>query len=325
MIIKKFKFSFKSLIKAWPIFVILLLSGAAVWLANQYLTSKTAEVEERLFDQAAKSKIKVVVPIRNLLAGEELSIATLATREVPREYVNSDALTQESIASYEGKKLVRSVTKGTPLLASFIAAYEFKPFSTTIADGTRAITIPVDEINSVSGMLTVGDKVDLLVMMQAPIVDAPNARQDMQLVPLLEGVTVQATGTFTKRELLAQSEQPERPTNGNRPAGSYNTITIAVLPRDAQKVVLAQQSGRIVALLRRPDDAAMFSQSLSTSEAFGYVQSKPPPRGPMISYIVGGSFSTGSQGLQAEVGVNPTSDAGGLDMQALTRLLQSNR
>lgn len=324
MIFKKDKLSFKSLTKVLPIFVILLLAGAAVWLANQYLTSKTQEVEESLRDQAAKARIKVVVPIRNLQAGEDLRIETLATREVPSEYVNSDALTQETVASYEGKKLVRDVIKGTPLLASFIAAYEFKPFSTTIADGTRAITIPVDEINSVSGMLTVGDKVDLLVLMQAPMLDAPNARQDMQLVPLLEGVTVQATGTFTKRELLAQSEQAERPENGNRPAGSYNTITIAVLPRDAQKVVLAQQSGRIVALLRRPDDAAMFSQSLSTSEAFGYVQSKPLPRGPMISYIVGGNFNTGSQGLMAEVGVNPASDAGALDMQALSRLLQSN-
>lgn len=310
----------KSLIKLWPIFLIIIMATLAVWMAYKYLDTRTAEVEERLSDKAAKTRIVVVVPIRDLNLGEELDISTLATREVPREYVNADALTQDTVSAYAGKKIIRKVSKGTPLLASFVAAYEFKPFSTSLEAGTRAITLPVDEINSVSGMLTVGDKVDILLLMQIP---SPRGaeRSEMQLIPLLEGITIRATGTTTQRELLAQTEAGG-PRSPNRAGGAYTTITIAVLPRDAQKIVLAQQAGRIIALLRRPDDAALYGERLTSSEVFGFEPPAVPKLGPTISYIVGGSFSTGSQGMQALTGNNPLAAAGG-NSEMLKRLMQS--
>lgn len=295
--------------KLWPIGLILVMTGLAVWTASRYLTGRTAEVEERLSDQAAKSVVTVVVPARNLQAGEELDLGSLVTRAIPREYVNADAITQDSVSGFVGKKLTRAVSKGTPLLQSFVASYEFKPFSTSIEAGTRAITLPVDEINSVSGMLTAGDKIDILVMTQMAM--TPEAgKGEMQLLPLLEGVTVRATGTTTQRELVAQVEQGAGRPSGSR-GGSYNTVTIAVPPRDAQRVVLAQQVGRIIALLRRPDDAALFGERLSTSEVFGIKAAPPVKSLETISYIVGGSFATGSQGMRAVAGQGVSAGAEG--------------
>lgn len=284
--------------KFWPVALIFLLTVLAVWSASNYLSTRSAEVEERLSDEAAKKRIQVVVPARDLMAGETLDLATLVLRSVPREYVNQDAITQESLDVFIGKKLTRPVSKGTPLLQSFIAAYEFKPFSTTIEPGTRAITLPIDEINSVSGMLTAGDKIDLLVMTQTPTVDTN--KTEMQLVPLMQDVTVQATGTTTQRELVAQTEfSAQKP---SMRTGSYNTVTISIPPREAQRVVLAQQLGRIVALLRRPDDPALYSEKLLASEIFGPIEQKPEIKRDTIAYLVGGSMSTGSQGILAEVG-----------------------
>ena len=296
-----FKSKFLGLKKLWPVFLILLMTGLAVWAASRYLTNRSAEVEEKFADQAAKSRIIAVVPVRDLLAGEELNIGVLVTRSVPREYVNQDAITQETLEPFLGKKLTRSVSKGTPLLQSFIAAYEFKPFSTSIEAGTRAITLPVDEINSVSGMLTAGDKIDIFVLTQLPVT-SDSGKTEMQLLPLLEGITVRATGTTTQRELVAQTEQGSSRQANGRSGGNYNTVTIAVPPRDAQRVVLAQQVGRIIALLRRPDDAALYGERLSTSEVFGIKTPVVPKNLNTISYIVGGSFSTGSQGMRAEAG-----------------------
>lgn len=296
----KFKQKLSAAKKFWPIGLILVLTILAVWSASSYLRNRTAEVEERLSDEAARSRIKVVVPVRNLEVGETLDLATLVLRSVPREYVNQDVITQEQIENYVGKKITRPVSKGTPLLLSFIAAYEFKPFSSTIEPGTRAITLPIDEINSVSGMLIAGDKIDLLVLTQAPSLDA--GKTEMQLIPLLQDVTVQATGTTTQRELVAQTEYgAQRPQSSGR--SNYNTVTISIEPRNAQRVVLAQQMGRIVALLRRPDDPALYGERLKASEIFG-----PPPAMPdeiqpdTIAYLVGGSLKTGSQGVLAEVG-----------------------
>ena len=310
-----FKSRLQGLKKLWPIGLILVMTGLAVWTASRYLTSRTAEVEERLADQAAKSRITVVVPVRDLLAGEEIDLEVLVTRSVPREYVNQDAITQDTLERYVGKKLTRPVSKGTPLLQSFVAAYEFKPFSTSIEAGTRAITLPVDEINSVSGMLTAGDKIDILVLTQIPLA-SDSGKTEMQLLPLLEGVTVRATGTTTQRELVAQTEQgANRP--GSRNGGNYNTVTIAVPPRDAQRVVLAQQVGRIIALLRRPDDAALYGARLSASEVFGIKAEAPPKNLNIISYIVGGSFSTGSQGMQALAGQETPGGANGDAMRKI--------
>jgi pilus assembly protein CpaB len=313
------KVNIKTLKKLWPLFLIIIMAFVAVWMAYRYLDTRTAEVEERLTDQAAKSRRLVVVPVRDLRPGEALDLATLATRDVPREYINADALTKESVGPYLGKKLTRAVTKGTPLLASFIATYDFKPFSTTLEPGTRAITLPVDEINSVSGMLTAGDKIDLLLLTQDTAMQGGMV-SNMQLIPLLEEIIVRATGTTTQRDMLAQAELG-LPRNPNRPAGSYTTITIAVHPRDAQKMVLAQQAGRIIALLRRPDDAALYRDRLTSNELFGIqdpVTSETETKLPTISYIIGGSFKTGSQGVRSYTGQAPN-DA---DPEALKKLLQ---
>lgn len=312
--------SFKSKLqgakKLWPIALILVMTGLAVWAASRYLTGRTAEVEERLSDKAAKALVTVVVPVRNLEVGEELTLGVLVTRQIPSEYVNQDAVTKATVDGLLGKKLTRAVTKGTPLLKSFVASYEFKPFSMSLESGTRAITLPVDEINSVSGMLTAGDKIDILVMTQAGA--APDGgKSEMQLLPLLQGVIVRATGTTTQRELIAQTEQGSGRQSGSR-NGNYNTVTIAVVPRDAQRVVLAQQMGRIIALLRRPDDAALFNERLSASDVFGLKNAPPPKQPDTIAYIVGGSFATGSQGMLAQAGQGAP---GGADTDTIKKLM----
>lgn len=305
----------------WPVALIFLLTVLAVWAASNYLSTRSAEVEERLSDEAARKRMQVVVPVRDLMIGETLDLAVLVLRSVPREYVNQDVITQDTVERFVGKKLTRPVTKGTPLLQSFIAAYEFKPFSTTIEPGTRAITLPIDEINSVSGMLIAGDKIDILVMTQAPTPEP--GKTEMQLVPLMQDVTVQATGTTTQRELVAQTEYGSQ--KPNMRSGSYNTVTISVPPRDAQRVVLAQQLGRIVALLRRPDDPALYKERLLASEIFGPIAEKKPEI-PLdtISYLIGGSMPTGSQGIMAEVGQRVDNPTEAMAMQRLMQALGNN-
>lgn len=315
------KFQLSKLKPYAPYAGILVLTAAVVWAANNYLTARTAEVEEKLFDKATLTKIKVVVPVRPLKKGEFLDLSALAIREVPKEYVNFDALTENSVAEYAGKKLIRDVSQGTPLLSAFIARYEFTPFSSTINPGERALTIPVDEINSVSGMLTAGDKVDLLVLMQKNSSQSVTGSSDMELFPLLEGVTVQATGTFTQNELEAQTESANRSSNVNRALGSYSTITISVPPRDAQKLVLAQQTGRIVALMRNPGDASLHGQSLSSSDVFGVEKAPISNRGNVVSYIVGGNFTSGSQGEQATSGLGAPIGMG--NNEIISRLLRA--
>ena len=171
-------------------------------------------------------------------------------------------------------------------------------------------------------MLTAGDKIDLLVLTQMSVGNGSD-KSEMQLLPLLENVTVRATGTTTQRELLARSQQGSPNIQNNRSAGSYNTVTLAITPRDAQRVVLAQQAGRIIALMRQPDDAALYGGRLSSSEVFGLKTDTPPENLNVVAYIVGGSFSTGSQGMRALAGQAPGGAGGGEAMRKLMETMAS--
>lgn len=287
--------------KALPMVVIVLVAGLAVYLANKYLTSRSEEIEQSLLDEADRLKMKVTVPVVDLSPGEVLSMDQVAARTVPKEYMNYDAILPDNIDAYIGKKVIRPVRKGTPLLESYFLLYESVPFSKTIEPGTRAITIPVDEINSFSGMLRAGDRIDLLYLMKRPevpsMLPAVTLQGDSVLAPLLENVVVRATGQTTVREVIAADRAAQSGMGDQQQMGrsqTYHTVTIAVSAKDAQRVILAQTGARIVAVLRRPDDNEVGQEKLYFSDVVDQPQMPviPPPP---VDYIIGGRFNTGDQ------------------------------
>src|SRR3546814_18359219 len=123
---------------------------------------------------------------------------------------------------------------GDPMLPTHTMLTENHPFANRLGQGRRAITMPVDVINSVSGLLEPGDLIDLYVSFEY--------RRKRITAPLLQGVMVLATGGST------------RPV-GNRPSGgaaTYSTITIDPTPEDSLKLVADTQSGHLHALLLHP-------------------------------------------------------------------------
>lgn len=290
--------NFEKLKKALPMTVILIVAALAVYLANQYLTNRSSEIEQGLQDQADKMRAKVTVPVVDLNPGDVLSMEQVASRSVPKEYMNFDAIPPENVEAYIGKKIIRPVRKGTPLLESYFLLYEAIPFSKTIEPGNRAITIPVDEINSFSGLLRAGDRIDLFYLMKPPTLPIPGTPQDdMLMAPLLENVEVRATGQTTVREVVAaeQAKQSGMGDQFGKGRQSYHTITIAVSAEDAQRVILVQTGARIVAVLRRPDDNTNGQSKLYLSDVVGQPRKHKPvlPPGPEIQYIIGGRFNTG--------------------------------
>jgi pilus assembly protein CpaB len=100
--------------------------------------------------------------------------------------------------------------------------------------GRRAITVPVDEINSISGMLEPGDMIDLYVSLDY---------QGRKItLPLLQAVEVMATG---QRAI-------DDPKSGER--REFTTVTLDTTPEQAQSVIVARDTGKITALLRNPQD-----------------------------------------------------------------------
>jgi pilus assembly protein CpaB len=195
-----------------------------------------------------EERVDVVVAKRTLAPGDAVSAETMAVRRVASALLPSGVVSPDEFPAYDGRTLRVAMRPGEPLFAAALAPTQAAALSSRIPPGTRAMTIVVDEVNSVSGMLRPGDRIDLMFTVR------PRSGSRLPVgevaTPLMANLLVLATGTRTAVEPGRQA--PTR----------FGAITVEVTPEQAQKLILAQRSGRITALLRHPDD-----QAKSTREA----------------------------------------------------------
>lgn len=214
----------------WLMAAITVVAGLlAAWAARQHIQGRIAQIEA----EARVATVSRLVAAYDLAAGTRLDEAYVAVRDIPAEWAPSDALAPEDFAAHTYNVLAHPLRRGDPILRSHLTPMKAAPLSSRVPAGRRAITIPVDDINSLSGMLQAGDLLDLYVSFE-------HGRRQIT-APLLQGVLVLATG---------------REGDGDEAAtGAFSTITLDTGPQDAVKLVAARQAGRITAILRHHRDA----------------------------------------------------------------------
>lgn len=203
----------------------------AMWAARQHIQGRILQIEA----QARVPTVQRIVAAHDLPAGVRLSGDHLAVRSFPAGVAASDSLSPDSYALLEGRLLKTPLRAGDAVLPAHTATERGLPFSARLGEGRRAITMPIDAINSASGLLEPGDLIDLYVSF--------DHQRKRITAPLLQGVLVLATGASAE----GGAEQGG--------AFGYSTVTLDTAPEDAIKLVAARQGGTITALLRRADDA----------------------------------------------------------------------
>ncbi|MCR6478628.1 Flp pilus assembly protein CpaB [Variovorax sp. ZS18.2.2] len=293
----KFKQSVKRLS---PLIGALMLGLLAAGLGWYYLRASEREIAASLEKDADSQRRDVVVANRALGDGTTVLPNMVAKRSVPNEYVHNDALTPETFAQFAGRQLSVPVAAGKPLLASFFSAPR-KVFAQEIEQGVRAITIPVDEISSISGMLRAGDRIDFMYVVEKSAANDPSV-----VIPLLQDVEVRATGQITSEQFAAMRKRSDVSADTDAYAQQrYSTVTVAIQPQDAQKLILAQRLGKIIATLRNPEDRATMTSGVDALDLDAIVAGFRPqrshamavasgPSGPSVEYIVGGSGNRGA-------------------------------
>lgn len=202
----------------------------AALAAYAYLSNQMAAIEAR----GKQETVPVVVAKFNLVKGAALTSDNVAVRAVPKDFAHSGAISPQQFDRVEGQALAYAVNGGEMILWGLMEQKRAPTFSGRIAAGRRAITLPVDEINSISGLLEPGDNVDLVVSVE---------KKDKKLTfPLLQNVPVMATG----------QRVVDDPRTGER--RSYSTVTLDATPEEAQQLIVARDVGKITALLRHPED-----------------------------------------------------------------------
>lgn len=229
--------------KNWFILLAALgVGGLAAMSTKNYIAQKIESIEAKDKD---KAMVKVVVAKQDLDKGSVLSGENMATRDIPKEWVHSDAITPDQFNRADGARLALPANAGEPVLWAQVENEKAGSFSTKLDIGRRAVTLPVDEISSISGMLAPDDLIDIIVSVQK------DSRS--YTFTLLQSMRVLATGTK-----VSQTDEEGKPS-------TFTTVTLDTSPEDAKKLIAAREVGRITALLRSPTDAA--SVSLSRAEA----------------------------------------------------------
>jgi pilus assembly protein CpaB len=171
--------------KNWIVLIAALcVGGLAALGAKNYLGAQMAEIEAR---EKNKATVQVVVAKADLGKGGVLSAENVAVRPLPKEWAHSGAITPDQFGRAEGAVLAYPANSGEPLIWSQLEGQRTPTFSARLTQGRRAVTVPVDEISSLSGMVEPGDLIDIVVSLKK---DSKNFT-----LTLLQSVTVLATGT----------------------------------------------------------------------------------------------------------------------------------
>ena len=296
---------------------------ASVVLARSYLADRIADERRRLLPD--RQAIEIVVAKRDLPAGAKLDADTAAVRRVAAALLPEGVLLPERFPGVLGRRLRGPIRSGEPIFSAMLdtaavrrVAAALLPegvllperfpgvlgrrlrgpirsgepifsamlddagpgaLSARVRQGIRALTIAVDEVNSVSGMLRPGDRIDLVFTVRSPLAaSSSDSPESTQL--LMQDILVLATGQRFR-------DEAERGRDGDR---RFATITVEVSPEQAQRLILAQRTGRVTALLRHPDDPDHGSRpALDLAGLLGVEASRSPARRrPAPELIVGG-------------------------------------
>ena len=239
--------------KTWRLFSVALLFAILAGVgAMLYLKILERRLEDRLAP-TEKQMVEVVVANKDLAVGSKVDSSTMAVRKVPVEYVNADVITPRRFEAIEGALLLKPLGHGKMLSEEYINLNLPKDFSDTIRIGHRAVTIQVDEINSISGLVRPGDSIDLYTRLQAGSLPALAAEGTGEVVvPVLEDVLVLATDNRAARP--NEDEYKNLPPEDKQ--RTYDTFTLEVTPREAALISLAESRGSLVATLKNAKDTA---------------------------------------------------------------------
>lgn len=243
-----------------------LLTGVfATWITHGYLSRKVSEIEAR----SMLTTISVIVAKHSMAAGETLSTENLAIREMPVDWVQSGAVLPDQFDRVQGHTLGYHLKAGEMLMWPMLEQRRANTFSERVGPGRRAVTLPVDEINSISGMLQPEDRIDLLLTLDL-------AGQKTTLA-LMDQVRVMATG--------------QRADPGNQEGSSrmYSTVTLDVASEEAENLIQAREMGKLTALLRHPDDrSGTLGARLNVSTLLAPVRESTQPSKPLVIPVLYG-------------------------------------
>jgi len=184
---------------------------------------------------------KVLVAQRALPVGTIITADSVAFQAWPKEMVQ-DAYFIDGEADMNkllGTVVRYPITAGQPVTQGGLVAPGDRGFlAAALGAGMRAVTIPVSAKTGVGGFVFPGDHVDLLLTQTVPAADT--------------GQPLKATETFLRNVRVLATDQSTETTveEGKTVVRAFQTVTLEVTPKMAEKIQVAETVGTLSLALR---------------------------------------------------------------------------
>lgn len=225
-------------------------AGLAFYATQQYAEQRVAQERIRLLP--AGGLMEVIVAARDLVPGDVVTAATVAVRQIPRQWAVSDAVNSLEFDSIHQLSLTRAAKAGQPITLDHLRQAKSSASGLKLESGFRAVSIAVDEVSSVGGLIQPGDRVDLWAHAQ------PIASQDasgmVQITTETAGPPKRARLVAENLKVVATGSRTERSAQSTADGApgtlAYSSITLAVPEHIAAMVLGGQFQGRLGIALR---------------------------------------------------------------------------
>lgn len=244
---------------------------------DQQRQAMQEQVKRSLVSEQA-NRVAVLVAKQDIPKGTVIDTAMLETAIFPKQYIAPQAVT--SLDRIAGMITIASISKGEQIILTKLThPRQTGSLAEATPVGKRAITISVDNLAALAGMIKPGDYVDVIAMVPVPV-QTPDGKTTTQvaIMPLFQNVLVLAVGQRTGTVAAAESRYREEE---KREISSL--ITLALGPQEASLIAFVQEQGKIRLVLRSPADSQVQPVLPATWETlFQYVMpketAKPEPK-----------------------------------------------
>jgi pilus assembly protein CpaB len=262
--------------KQWLILIIgVVLALAAVFMTMIYIDQQRKIDKARLQQQWEKmqaNQTAVLIAKKDIPKGAPVDETMFETEVVLNKYVQPQAVT--SMDRIAGMLTIAPISKGEQITLTKLTNVKTAGVLSEVTPvGKRAITISVDNISALAGMIKAGDYVDVIAMVPVPV-NTPDGKQVVQPIttPLFQNVLVLAVGQET-------STTPKQVSRYRKEAEEKKEvsplITLALGPQEANLIAFVQEQGKIRLTLRSPADSKIEqTQPANWDTLFQYIAPK---------------------------------------------------
>jgi pilus assembly protein CpaB len=222
-------------------------------------------IQKRQAQEAARTNpTPIVVVGDDVRQGEELRLTRgpegmIAYKAIPQDKVLTGMITPDDINRYSGWTITESLDRGSPLLRQFLSPPTERAGQSAsyVPEGMRAVTLSVDMITGGAGLLRPGDHVDIVATFDL----GRGGRGD-------GGATGTKTVWIEQNARVVALDNVTEASYDNRRArrGGYRSVTLAVEPFNALRLINAAEQGKVQLLLRNRLDVSTEKQFVTTED-----------------------------------------------------------